>query len=66
MAELGKLNCEIGLKVTNETAVACCGLLGVYFSNNPDKQLGCKTEVDDDGERKIMFFIQEEEDGEKI
>ncbi|MBO4675759.1 MAG: hypothetical protein J5601_06740 [Elusimicrobiaceae bacterium] len=60
-----ELDCEIGLKVTDVTAAACCGLLGVYFSNNPDKHLGCKTEVADDGERKIRFFIQEEEDGEK-
>ena len=64
MAE-GKFSFEVGLNVSDETAAACCALLGVYFSNNQDKHLECKTEVADNGERKTTFYIQEEEDGEK-
>lgn len=65
MAE-GKFSFEVGLIVSDETAAACCALLGVYFSNNPDKHLVCHTEVAEDGERKYRYYIQEEEDGEKI
>ena len=65
MARLGEVNFDIGLTVTDETAAACCVLMSLYFTNNPDKHLMCKVDIEGE-ERKIRYYIQEEEDGEKI
>ena len=58
MASIGNLDIEVGLSVNDETAAACCVLLGFYMSNNPDKELIGKYDYED-GDRKVRYHIEE-------
>ena len=58
----GKITVEVGLSVSDETAVSCMYLLQLYLKDNPDKYL--EFTINDSGETE--FHIREKGNGDGL